>query len=424
VPSRRWSSAISIVASLATFALLAGCGSSGPSATPGSSSAESGITTSSSGSSGSPIVIGNIGGYSGQAASGFAKAEEVIKAWAASVNASGGLNGHPVKLIVKDDASSPAQALTAVKELIEHDHVVAIVSEVSSVDAVWGKYVESTGVPVIGGLPVTEQMVTNPDFFPVGQNTFALLYHAIQLAKTTGPKFGYLYCAEAAVCAEAVPLVTSFAKLIGVQVPVVAKFSATAPDYTAICQQLKDQGVTSYEVAGAPASQVRVSAACVQQGLKAKIIATDGAPDAEFVTAPSLNGTLLAETVYPWYDSSQPAVKSYLDLLAKYAPDVTADDGPTAFYSYIGAKLFEKAVSNIGSGPITPASVKQGLYALKGETLGGITPPLTYSPGKATQINCGYTITLNGGKYSSPDGGKLTCAPDAVISGVLSKLAG
>src|SRR4051794_12813770 len=84
------------------------------------SSSSSGGTASSDPSTtltGSPIVIGNVGGYSSDQASSEAGAELVLKAWAQSVNDNGGINGHPLKLIVKDIGNNAAGGLAAVKEL-------------------------------------------------------------------------------------------------------------------------------------------------------------------------------------------------------------------------------------------------------------------------------------------------------------------
>src|SRR5258708_30790171 len=64
-----------------------------------------------------PIVIGNVGSYSGVEASSEAAAPIVLKAWSSWVNAHGGLNGHPVKLIVKDIGANPTGGLAAVKQM-------------------------------------------------------------------------------------------------------------------------------------------------------------------------------------------------------------------------------------------------------------------------------------------------------------------
>ena len=48
---------------------------------------------------------------------------------------------------------------------------------------------------------------------------------------------------------------------------------------------------------------------------------------------------------------------------------------------WASGELFKAAVDASGSGPVTSASVKRGLYALKNETLGGLSGPLNFVPG-------------------------------------------
>jgi branched-chain amino acid transport system substrate-binding protein len=404
-----------VLAAVATTCLIAaGCGSS-----------SSNTTSSSSGGSKSAIVVGNIGDYSGPQAGSIGGAQQVIKAWAQSVNAAGGINGHPIELIVKDDAENPTTALADVKELIQQDHVVAIVGDQSGDDAQWASVASSAGVPVVGGLSIDLPFVTNPDFFPSGTNVIAATYGVIQNAKAIGPKMALLYCAEAPQCASASTLYKALGQVVGVDLPYIASVSATAPDYTDVCQAIKNSGAQSYEIADASNVVIRVAEACAQQGVTAKQVTDDGTVTTPWLSVPALDGTVSAETDFPWTDNSVPATQAYQTAIAKYAPGLGAQNGPNASYAWVSGQLFEAAVKAIPSGSaITSASVKQGLYALHNDNLGGLAPPLTFTQGKPTAVNCWFTLGINGGKVTEPKGLNSSCAPDALISGVLSKLAG
>ncbi|HVV30129.1 MAG TPA: ABC transporter substrate-binding protein [Mycobacteriales bacterium] len=416
---RRWWATLGVL--VATGALVTACGSSGGSASgTGSSSPQ----TAGSAATGSEIVLGNVGSYGGPQASSEGGVPKVIDAWQQWVNAHGGVAGHKVRVIVKDDADDPAKAVAAVKELIEADHVVAIVGANSNVDGSWAAYAASKGVPVLGGASFDTPYFTNADFFPTGANLVAMIYGALALAKSVGPTTGVLYCAEAPQCAQAVPLDKALAQAVGVQLPVLLPVSATAPDYTALCQKLKEAGVQSYEVGSAAAVAVRVAEACKSQGVDAVQINVDGTLSQAWLTSPAFEGTLVSEVQAPFFLDTTPAHKEYRDAIAKYAPDLGALDNPNAFYAWVGGKLLEAAVAKAPAGPVTSASIKQGLYALHGETLGGLAPPLTYTEGKPTIINCTYTIGISGGKLTAPDGDKTQCAPDAVVNAVVAKLAG
>src|SRR3989440_923697 len=88
--------------------LLAGCGSSGSS---GGQVAK-----------GKPVVIGASLSLSGDFSADGQAFQRGYQLWASDINKSGGLLGHPVKLDIVSDASSPAQVVTNYQKLISSDH--------------------------------------------------------------------------------------------------------------------------------------------------------------------------------------------------------------------------------------------------------------------------------------------------------------
>jgi branched-chain amino acid transport system substrate-binding protein len=91
-------------------------------------------------------------------------------------------------------------------------------------------------------------------------------------------------------------------------------------------------------------------------------------------------------------------------------------------YAFVAGKIFEKAAGAV-TGDVTSASLKTALYSFKDETFDGLTPPITYTQGKPTSVNCYFLLGVSGGKFTEPNGAKTQCAPDAVVSGVLQALA-
>ncbi|HMC38643.1 MAG TPA: ABC transporter substrate-binding protein, partial [Acidimicrobiales bacterium] len=160
--------ALTALALTAALGLAAGCSSSGKStgATGGTTATTGAATTAAA----TPIEIGTVGGFTGAQASSQGGVPKALEAWASAVNASGGINGHPVHLIVKDLGDNLAGGLTAVKELVQQNHVVAILGEQDNGDGSWASYIQSTGVPVVGGLSIDLPFVQNPDFFASGSN--------------------------------------------------------------------------------------------------------------------------------------------------------------------------------------------------------------------------------------------------------------
>ena len=395
-------------------ALTSACSSSGSggSSAPGSTSTET------------EIPVGVIGSYSGPQSSTFASSKETMQAWADSVNAAGGIDGHPVRLYIEDDAGDTAQSLTEVKTLIQQDHVVAIVGESSGDAAVFQKYVDSAGVPVIGGNPQSSPFLTDPNWFAIGGNEVASFYGIAAAAKQYGSKLGNLYCAELPACAATQTLLQGFGQPLGVAVNYSSKVSASAPDFTAVCQGLIKSGVQSYTLGLGAATLKEVASQCLQQGLKAKLILSDVA-DSTFTADAQFNGVEVVDDVFPFFDESTPATKAFHAALKQYAPSVGTAAMPlnsAAAAAWASGKLFEAAVQASGTGPVSAASVKKGLYALKGETLGGLTPPLTFTAGKATNYNCSWLYTIKDGAFVAPQGTQATCGSTAVINPVIASL--
>jgi branched-chain amino acid transport system substrate-binding protein len=265
--------------------------------------------------------------------------------------------------------------------------------------------------------------VTNPDFFPMGTNIFAIQYGMQIIAKSFGPKMGLLYCAESPQCAGIGPLHKAIAASTGLQIPVSAEVSATASNYTAACEQLKSAGVSTYSVASASAVLLRIAHECAADGLKAIQVAGDGAITTAWLKEPAVNGALLAEVVVPFFDNSIPASKEMQQAIKQYAPDLGQLNGPIAAYSWVSGKLLEKAVSAIPAGtPTSAQSIKAGLYTLKDETLGGLAPPLTFTVGRPALVNCYFTVGVADGKFTEPQGVRTSCAPDAVMNQLIASL--
>jgi branched-chain amino acid transport system substrate-binding protein len=409
-----------LMGALLALVVVAGCGSSN-SGTPGGSASSSAAT-------GSVIPVGVFGSYSqGAFPSLNSGARNASEAWASWVNAHGGIDGHQVKLYVEDDMGDAATSLTAAKTLIEQDHVVAIVGQQSQNAAPWASYVESTGVPVVGGNTFDLLDVSNPDFFNVGGNLLSVYYGVAQMAKARGSKMGNLYCAEVPACAATTALLNGFgASVGGLSVAYSASVSATAPDYTAACQGLKSVGVGSYSLGTSAQVMRTITSQCKQQGFTAPLIIPDVA-DSSFATDPSFDGTEILSTIVPYFDDSLPGMKDFHAALAKYAPQIGTSTMPLSNpieQTWVSGALFEAAVNAIGDKPITAASVKQGLYSLKGDTLGGMTAPLTFTPGKPSPHNCYFYYTIQHGTFVAPDGLTPICVPDAAIAAVAAKLAG
>jgi branched-chain amino acid transport system substrate-binding protein len=407
-------------------ALVAGCGSAASVNSPstsGNSSAAPGSGSTSRAAQGN-IPVGVVGTFSGPEGTTTGSSKLAIEAWADAVNAAGGINGRQLQLYVEDDAGNPATSLVEVKTLVQQDHVVAIVGEESISAQPWASYVESRGVPVIGGNSAELTFLTSPDFYPAGGNLLSDYYGEVALARQNGQQMANVYCAEDPACAATTTLVTGFGKPLGVSLSYSSKVAATQPDFTATCQGIKQSGASSYALGLNSATILLMVAQCAQQGVTAKPVGS-WVTTSGFASTAGLDGMESADPVFPFFDDSTPATRQFQAALKKYAPSIgTAAEPltPEVANDWVSGKLFQAAVAASGSQTVTSATVKKGLYALKGNTLGGLSAPLTFTPGKPTLDSCYYEYTITGGKFSELHGMTPQCAPDSVISAMRSQL--
>ena len=194
--------ATSVLGVLTMVTVLGACSSSSKSGT-------SSPTTSSSGAAatatGAPIKVGVECTCSGPLATSIPSASSVYTAWDKSVNASGGIDGHPVQLVEKDDTGNPGTAVSNIQSLLS-DGVIAI-NDLSLVDEPWAATVQKANIPVVGSNAIEAPFYTNPDFYPTGQTNDSTTYSLAAAAKEAGAtSLGDLYCAEAAVCQALVGL--------------------------------------------------------------------------------------------------------------------------------------------------------------------------------------------------------------------------
>lgn len=414
-------------ASFAALALVvvaaAGCSSSNTSQ-PGGSAAAAGGT--SSGATGTPIRIGAIGSYSGAFGGLLGIAKPTIQAWADAVNAAGGIAGHPIKMYIVDDQGSVPTSLTLMKQLVQVDHVVAVVGQAADGgDVAWRSYVEQAGIPIVGGENSELPYLTSPDFFDPLGNFVAEFYGLAAVARTDGPKFGAVYCAESPACAQVVPLLSGLGKSPGAQIDLAfaTKVAASSPDYTSACQALKASGVQSYTLAVSTDVQKRLVAQCVQQGVTARIV--DDVPDATFTSMPAFNGMQIVTSSFPFWATSTPATREFHDALTKYAPQIGSSAMPLNYIAadvWTAGKLFEAAVKASGSTTVTSASILKGLHALKNETLGGLTAPLNFAAGKANLNNSYFEYEIRGGKFAAPKGINPIPVPAGPVNAVIASL--
>jgi branched-chain amino acid transport system substrate-binding protein len=357
-----------------------------------------------------PIVFGTFGTGSGVIGRAVQPIITADKAWSADVNARGGLVGHPVKLIFGDDGGDPAAALAIAKRMVEQDKVVAFIGTylVTTTPAVT-PYLEQVGVPMIGGPGGNEIEDHSPMVFNPQIGSDEALGHAIHLAvvsQSDKRKMAILYCREASSCKQQRDRALQFASLYGMAVVYEAQVSIAQPDFTAEVISARNAGAEIITMLTDEQTIVRVARSAHRQGWNPVVTGTYTA-NAEVVQTADAEGVLGMAATLPYRGS--PKMQPYLDAVARYVPDgALGGYGATA---WVQDKLIERLSAGFAERNPTTADYLDALYALKGETIGGLVPPITFNKGAHAHVNmCGYPIKVVNAKLTAPLGEQYVCA--------------
>ena len=387
-------------------------GGTAPGATP---AGQASTPTSAAAAAGAPITVGLICSCSGPFGADILAGGDVGKAWANSVNASGGIDGHPIQLVYKDDASNPATSTSAIQSLIS-DHVDVILDD-TILDAVWASTVAAAKIPVVGGNFGSEPFFTNPDFYSSGQTNDSITYSNVSVAKQAGAtNIGNLYCAEAVQCQQGVPLMKAAGQQVGVPANFSASVSMSAPNYTAQCVAAQENHVSALFIGDSSATIARIGADCDKQGYDPTYI-TEGTGFSMLLTsAPGLKDHLWSDyPILPFWDTSSPLIQTMNTAVDKYYPGLRNDVTKWSEYAaqtWTAGLLIQDAVKGSGigsSGTPTAAAITQGLNSIKNDTLGGWSPALTFTAGQTHKVDCWFVARVQNGTPSLVNGGQDTC---------------
>jgi len=366
---------------------------------------------------GDPIVLGSVETLTSPLGAVNPITDKAINAWAAWVNSHGGVNGHPVKVIIKDDGGDQARSVAAAHELVEQDHVTAFINVGSgALISGWSDYMVQHNIPVIGGAVFSPLWSTSPMFFPAGGTFIEGATVTLEIAKNFSFKhYGALFCAEAAQCKLAIAFLKSQAAKVGIDFAYGGTVSSTAADYTATCLAAKEAGVDILELGVATYDTgLNIAKSCDRQGYHPAWIIPGEAISNKYLGSPLFNNAYGSPADLPWF-ADAPANADFKAAMTAANIDLTKADEPlTATDAWAAGLLFEKAVALSGAtGLPSSADLLAGLAKVNNETLGGFVPPLTFTNPTNKPVPCFFVLQIKSQAFSLPQGTQVTCNPPA-----------
>jgi branched-chain amino acid transport system substrate-binding protein len=364
---------------------------------------------------GAPLALGQVGNFSGVAGPMYQSARTTLVVWAKDVNGRGGVACHRVVVYAQDDGAESARSAAIVQDLVQNKKVQAMVASfmVLSMPG-YRSGIEAMKVPTVGGDVLSKDWTESPYLFPQGAGVDAQILGMLkQPVELLGrKKFGMLYCVETSACGTNEKMFERYSPAAGGTWMYSSPISLTQPDFTAQCQNAKNNGVDVLILGMDGSSMQRVGRSCTAVNYHPHYVTSALIISAAQSQDPVLRQDTMSTVSMnaPWMLEDLPGQRDFRRALRTYAPDMLVD-GP-AIAAWASAKLFEAAIARLGdagrTGPITTAMVLDGLGRIRNETLGGLAPPITFSPGQAhaPMVSAVFNEFLDTKGWSAPKGNK------------------
>ena len=371
----------------------------------------------------SPIVIGYITSETGVASSNFSDGPGGAQARIDLQNAHGGVNGHPLKLVVEDDQSGVSSNQTAAEDLVSNKKAMVVI-QYSALGFGSARYLQQQGIPVVGsafdGPEWGQQPYSNMFSWAAVSTPFNGVYytsdglgkflHAIGVTKYAGLGYGISPSSKDSIYAA----MTSAAKYGIKQCYLNQSVPFGGSDFTADVLQIKSAGCNGVTGSFVDNSDLALSGAVKQGGIAAKQVYFTGYDENILSTAATraaFEGSYAQSAVN--FSPPGPAAKAMQATLKKYDPSYGGgipDFG--LFGSYISADLAIKGLQLAGKNP-TSASFISHLRKLGSYNAGGILPSSVSFQHFGTvamipKTSCAYFEQLRGDHFV-PYSGKAVC---------------
>lgn len=366
----------------------------------------------------SPIVVGQVGNFSGVLGAVNTGARGGLAAWAKATNAKGGIACHPVSVIAADDGGDPSRAQAAVADLVKNKGAVALLA--SFVQLTYDGFragFEAAKVPAIGGDLASPNWFTSTYAFPQGADITAQAIGAYKQGTDIGKKkMAVLYCVESSVCLNLRKVTEGkggAAEVAGSEVVYSSQVSLTQPDFTAQCQNAKNAGADMIAAAVDGSATIRIARSCKALNYFPMFATGAMAIGAQQALDPQVqqNTLSIASSVFPWTASDTPAQAAFQKAMKELTN--LPPDGPASI-AWTSGELLAKAITSLpakdAEGAISADLVLRGLGTIKNETLGGLIAPLTFKPGGTAPVGkCVFYVLLTKQGWTAPASSKAVC---------------
>ena len=364
----------------------------------------------------SVIRVGAVGTFSGPVGALVKDTVTGIRVWSQWINARGGVNGHPVEVLVGDDGGDPARFNSIEQQFVEQKGAIAFLYATLGFSPNGNnKYLDSQKIFTLGTEGGLETAYNNPYVLtatPTGKvNADSILLALGDVARPLGKtKFAEFACSDFGLCDNFDQRWSNpdALKAVGFELVARGRPSLTQPDYTAQCLAAKQGGAEVIMLALDTASLRRFAGDCARQNYRPVFGTADLLALSSLPSDPNADGMIIAAKMAPWTDISVPGIAKVTQAFAQYAPGAPPTGGNTN--GWILGRFFESIGKNFPPGNVTKADVEAGVYAVKNDNLDGMTFPITMVKGQPMKRQLCYgVVVIRDAKYSKFPGKALRC---------------
>lgn len=298
-----------------------------------------------------PINIGMSVSLTGQNSATGQSIREGVQMYFNKINSLGGVQGHRLQLIAKDDGYKPERAIQNIRELITSDQVIAIVGNNGSASANAAvPIVNAEKVLLFGAYPGTAVLhKTPPDRYVINLRVSYKLEVSTMIKGllSTGIKpdqFAFLTQDDqfgTTVYQSAIQTLSNEGYVNAPSLPSAQYPRNTVNVEDAIAKILSNQNKTirAFILGGTVLPNEKIIKLAHPLFGKAYFVAFAGLMEADQINNTANRKVLLSEAVPYYKNSNLPAIREYLSDIKKYGSQ-DAKPNIISFQAYLTAKLF------------------------------------------------------------------------------------
>jgi branched-chain amino acid transport system substrate-binding protein len=317
------------------------------------------------------IKIGAILGVTGPASNLGAPEAKTLEMLVEQTNATGGLLGRKVELILKDSGASPEKAISFARQLIEEEQVLAIIGPSTSGESMKVKDICEEGQTILISCAAAETIV-NPVakwVFKSPQNdSFAVIWIYRHLKERGLTKIGVVASNTGFGNAGKAQL-EKYAPEYGIEILIAEVYDKEATDLTAVLTKLKAKEVQAVVNWSIEPAQSLVAKNLRQLGMTVPLLQSHGFGNIKYVEAAGQAaegiifpcGRLLVSGVLPAGHPQKRLLENYKKQYeTRFKEDVSTFGG----HAYDAFTILAEAIKRAGS--TDKAKVRDAIENLKG----------------------------------------------------------